>query len=99
MMKLEARCRLRISSYRSADCWAVKRYRPQVVQNQQVRGQEGAEAALQRVVHTGLGHGLEEIVGVNEADGVAGPDGGVAQGLGQEALADAGADLPALQLA
>ena len=51
---------------------------PQVIQDQQVRGQEGAEAALQRVVHPGLGHDLEEIVGLNEAHGVAGADGGVA---------------------
>ena len=42
------------------------------------------------VVHPGLGHGPEEVVGVEEADGMSGADGGVAQGLGQEGLADAG---------
>ena len=62
----------------------------QVIQDQQVRSQEGAEGALQGVVHPGPGHDFEEVVGVAEADGVAGPDGGVAEGLGQEALAHAG---------
>ena len=40
-----------MSSYRSADCWAVSPVQPQVVQDEQVRGQEGPEGALQRVVH------------------------------------------------
>ena len=39
--------------------------------------------------HPGLSHGLEEVVGVVEADAVTGADSGVAEGLGQEALADA----------
>ena len=34
----------------------------QVVQDEQVRGKEGAEGALHRVVHSGLGHGPKEIV-------------------------------------
>ena len=62
----------------------------QVVEDEQVGRQEGSEGALHRVVHPGLVHGSEEVVGMNEADGVPGPDGGVAQGLGHEALADAG---------
>ena len=41
------------------------------------------------MVHPGLSHGLEEVVGVVEADAVTGADSGVAEGLGQEALADA----------
>ena len=60
----------------------------QVVQYEQVGGQEGPEGALHGIVHPGLGHGLEVVVGVDEAEGVPRPDGGVAQGLGQEALAD-----------
>ena len=35
----------------------------QVVDDQQVRRQKGAEGALHRVVDPGLVHGLEEIVG------------------------------------
>ena len=61
---------------------------PQVVHDQQVRSQEGPEGSVHRVVHPGLGHGPEEVVGVDEADRMPGPDGGVSQGLGQEALAD-----------
>ena len=44
----------------------------------------------ERVVHPRLGHGPEEAVGMDEADGVTGSDGRLAQGLGQEALAHAG---------
>ena len=62
----------------------------QVVQDEQVRGEKGTEGPIHRVVHPGLGHAPEEVVGVAETDGVAGPDGGVAQGLGQEGLANAG---------
>ena len=61
---------------------------PQVVHDQQVRSQEGPEGSVHGVVHPGLGHGPEEVVGVNEADRMPGPDGGVSQGLDQEALAD-----------
>ena len=62
----------------------------QVVHDQQVRSQEGPEGSVHRVIHPGLGHGPEEVVGVNEADRMPGPDGGVSQGLGQEALAHSG---------
>ena len=62
----------------------------EVVHDQQVRCQKGADCALQRVVHPGLGHGSEIVVGVDEAHCVPGPDGGIAQGLGQEALAHSG---------
>ena len=58
----------------------------QIVQNEQVWGQEGPEGPVHRVVHSGLGHGLEEVVGVAEADGVPRPDGGVSQGLGRKLL-------------
>ena len=63
---------------------------PQVVQDEQVWGQEGPEGAIHRVVDPGLSHGLEETVGVAEADGVSGTDGGIAESLSHEALADAG---------
>ena len=65
----------------------------QVVQDEQVRGEKGTEGAVDGVVDPGLGHGPEEVVGMAEADGVTGPDGGVAQGLSQESLAHtSGAD-------
>ena len=35
-----------------------------------------------------MGHGFEKAFGMDEAHGVSGADGGVAQGLGQEALPD-----------
>ena len=40
----------------------------QVVHNEQVRGEEGAEGAVHRVVHPGLSHGPKEIVGMEEAE-------------------------------
>ena len=61
----------------------------EVVEDEQIGGQEGPKGTVCRVVDSGLGHGLEEVVGVAEADGVSGVDGGIAQGLGQKALADA----------
>ena len=59
------------------------------VEDEQIGGQEGPRGAICRVVHPGLGHGLEEVVGVAEAHGVSGADGGIAQRLGEEAFADA----------
>ena len=62
----------------------------QVVQDEQVGGQERPEGAVHGVVHPGLGHGLGEIVGMDEPHVVTGADGSVAQGLGEEALTDTG---------
>ena len=62
----------------------------QVIEDEQVGREERPEGAVCRVVHSGLGQGSEEVVGVAEAHGVSGADGGVAQGLGEEALADTG---------
>ena len=62
----------------------------QVIEDEQVGGQEGPEGAVCRVVHSGLGQGLEEVISMAEAHGMSGSDGGVAQGLGEEALADTG---------
>ena len=62
----------------------------QVIEDEQVGREERPEGAVCRVVHSGLGHGSEEVVGVDETDGMFGADGGVAQGLGEEALADTG---------
>ena len=45
---------------------------PQVVKDEQVRGQEGPEGAVHGVVHPGLGHGPEEVVRVDEAAGASG---------------------------
>ena len=61
----------------------------EVVEDEQVRGEEGAEGLVRGVVHPGLSHGPEEVVGAFEADGVSGPDGGIAESLGDEALAHA----------
>ncbi len=48
---------------------------------------ERVEGAVHRVIHPHQGHGSEEVVGMEETDGVPGHDGGVAEGLSQEALA------------
>ena len=56
----------------------------------QIGCEEGPESPIQRVVHPGLGHALEEVVGMDETHGVSGADGGVAQGLSEESLVDAG---------
>ena len=66
---------------------------PEVVEDQQVGGEEGAERLLGGVVDAGLRQLAEVLVGGHEADAVPGADGGVAERLGEEALADAdGAD-------
>ena len=62
----------------------------QVVQDEQVRGEEGSEGPVDGVVNSGLGHGPEEVVSVAEADSMSGPSSRVAQGLGQEGLAHTG---------
>ena len=62
----------------------------QVIEDEQVGREERSEGAVCRVVHSGLGHSLEEVISMAEAHGVSGADGGVAQGLGEEALADTG---------
>ncbi len=51
---------------------------PEVVQDEQVGCEKRPAGAVHLVVHTGLSHGFEEIVGVAEADGVSGTDGGIA---------------------
>ena len=61
----------------------------EVISDEQVGGQERPEGAVCRVIDSGLGQGLEEIVGVDEADGMSGADGRVAPGLSQETLAEA----------
>ena len=53
----------------------------QVVQDEQGGREKGPEGALQGVVDSGLGHGPEEVVGMEESDGR------VAQSLRQEGLA------------
>ena len=44
----------------------------EVVEDEQVWGEEGAESVVHRVVHPSLVHSAEEIVGVDEAHGVTG---------------------------
>ena len=50
----------------------------------------GLKVRVHGVVDSGWGHGLEEIVGMDEADGVSCSEGSVAQSLGPETPADAG---------
>ena len=50
---------------------------------------KGAEGLVRGVVHPGLSHGPEEVVGMDEADGMAGSDGSISEGLSDEALAHA----------
>ena len=47
----------------------------EVVEDEQVRGEEGAEGPVGGVIDSRLGHYSEEVVGAQEADGVTGPDG------------------------
>ncbi len=61
----------------------------EVVEDEQVRGEEGAEGLVRGVVHPGLSHGSEEAVGMYESDGVSGPDGCISESLSDEALAHA----------
>ena len=68
-------------------CWVIL-WRPGV-EDEQVRGEEGAEGLVRGVVHPGLSHGPEEVVGMYEADGMAGSDGSISEGLSDEALAHA----------
>ena len=67
------------------DCWGHP-VETEVVEDEQVRGEEGAEGL---VVHPGLSHGPEEVVGMYEADGMPGSDGSISEGLSDEALAHA----------
>ena len=61
----------------------------EVVEDEQVRGEEGAEGLVRGVVHPGLSHGPEEVVGMYEADGMPSSDGSISEGLSDEALAHA----------
>ncbi len=61
----------------------------EVVEDEQVRGEEGAEGLVRGVVDPGLSHGPEEVVGMYEADGVPGSDSSIYEGLSDEALAHA----------
>ncbi len=47
---------------------------------------EGAEGEVYGVVHSGMSHGPEEVVGVEEAYGVPGHYGGVDEGLTRKLL-------------
>ena len=51
----------------------------EVVEDEQVRGEEGAEGLVRGVVDPGLSHGPEEVVGMYEADGVPGSDGSISE--------------------
>ena len=68
----------------------MSRYSPQVVQDEQVKCKEGPEGTLHGVVHPGLSQDAEVVVGMHEANCVSDADGGVAQSMGQEVLANAG---------
>ena len=61
----------------------------EVVEDEQVGGQPGPEFSLEGVIGAGLVEGLEQLRHGDEADPVAGAAGAVAEGTGEEGLADA----------
>ena len=66
-----------------------------VIKDEQVGRPEGPADTVGGIVHSGLSHGLEEVVVVDETHSMAGADGGVVKGLVQENLVDAGWASPA----
>ena len=94
MMKLDTPCRWSMRSWRSADCWAVNRCRPRSSRISRSEDRKDLQVPLKGVVDSGLGHCPEVVVGMDEADSVSRPDGGVAQGLGQENSCPLPPDLP-----
>ena len=58
----------------------------QVIQGQQFRGEKRPDGPFHGVVHSGLAHGLEEVVGVVEAHGVTVRNGSVSQGWARKVL-------------
>ncbi len=89
MTMLDTRCRSKDEFAEVRRLLRGEVVQPQVIEGKQLGGKEGPESAVHRVVNPSLGHGFEEAVGIDEAYGVSGADGGVAAGLGQEALPDA----------
>ena len=94
MMKLDTPCRWSMRSWRSADCWAVDRCRPRSSGISRSGDRKDLQVPLKGVVDSGLGYCPEVVVGMDEADSVSRPDGGVAQGLGQENSCPLPPDLP-----
>ena len=68
----------------------------QVAEDEQIGGHEGPEAPIHTVNYPGLGHGLEEIVGVDAANGMSSADAQGLQGLGEKSLA--GQPVPPVRL-
>ena len=62
---------------------------PEVVEDEEVGGEPGAQFALEGVVGARLAQGEQELGDLDEADVMAGAAGAVAEGLGEPALADA----------
>ena len=60
----------------------------------EIGGLLGGEPVRAQVAYSGLDHCPEVVVGMDEADSVSRPDGGVAQGLGQENSCPLPPDLP-----
>ena len=61
----------------------------EVVDDEDVGGEQAAQDFLGRVIGAGLVQALQEVIGAQEAHLVAGATGRVAEGTGQEGLADA----------
>lgn len=61
----------------------------EVVDDQDVGGEQAAQDLLGRVIGAGLKEALEEVVGAKEAHLVSGTAGGVAESAGEEGFADA----------
>ena len=84
------RWRLRMSSYRSADCWAVSRCSPKSSRMSRSGDRKDRKMRSTELSTRGLGHGFEEVISVAEAHGVSGADSGIAESLSEEALPHAG---------
>jgi len=65
----------------------VQAAQPKIVHDQQIGGQQSAQRFVLGVIGPGLAQFLEEGIGAQEQDLVAGPTGGMTQGGSQEGLA------------
>ena len=76
MTMLDTRCRSKDEFAEVRRLLRGEVVQPQVIEGKQLGGKEGPESAVHRVVNPSLGHGFEEAVGMDEAYGVSGADGG-----------------------
>jgi hypothetical protein len=67
----------------------VETAQAEVVDDEDVGGEQATQHFLGGVIGAGLMEALEEVIGAQEADLVAGTTGSVSQGAGEEGFADA----------